>query len=311
VVDVSAAAPFTHIGLLYHSEPRYLTATAGFVRGALAAGHPTLVAVPGKKLDLIREHLGDDAERVTFADMAVAGRNPGRIIPTVLLDFAGRHADRRVAIIGEPIWPGRSDDEYPACALHEALINNAFAGRDAAILCPYDATNLDATALADALVTHPLIAEGGDLRKSRDYTIEGHAGFNRPLPPPPAGAEALSFAGPADLSAVRARVRAHATSAGLPGERVDDLVVAISELAANAVEHGAGTGALTMWAPPGAVVCQVDDAGHLGDPLAGRVPPSPLTPRGRGLVVVNLLCDLVRVHSEPGRTAVRVFVNRR
>ena len=40
------------------------------------------------------------------------------------------HPDKHVRVIGEPIWPGRSDLEYPACVQHEALINRAFAVRD-------------------------------------------------------------------------------------------------------------------------------------------------------------------------------------
>jgi hypothetical protein len=96
------------------------------------------VAVPGANRRLIREALGVDAEQVLMRDMTVAGRNPGRIIPTVLLAFADAYPGRRVRLIGEPIWAGRSETEYPACAQHEALINAAFVGRPITILCPYN-----------------------------------------------------------------------------------------------------------------------------------------------------------------------------
>jgi hypothetical protein len=82
--------------------------------------------------------------------MTVAGRNPGRIIPTVLLAFANAHPGRRVRLIGEPIWAGRSPVEYPACAQHEALINAAFTGRPATILCPYNTELLDPVWIEDA-----------------------------------------------------------------------------------------------------------------------------------------------------------------
>ena len=90
------------------------------------------------------------------ADMSVAGRNPGRIIGTVLSAFVREHAGRRVRIIGEPIWAGRSTEEYPACAEHEALINVALGSSPAYILCPYDATHLDRSVLVDATRTHPI-----------------------------------------------------------------------------------------------------------------------------------------------------------
>ena len=98
---------------------------------------------PAPRLRLLHDALGADAERVQLLDMTVAGRNPGRIIAEVLLATAAAHPDRHVRIIGEPIWPGRSEIEYPACVQHEALINLAFRGRRATILCPYDVAGLD------------------------------------------------------------------------------------------------------------------------------------------------------------------------
>src|ERR1700735_559198 len=44
------------------------------------------------------------------------------------------------------------------------------------------------------------------------------------------------------LYALRAAVAAHATQAGLPPGRADDLVIAVHELAANAGRHGAAPG---------------------------------------------------------------------
>ena len=135
-----------------------------FIRDGLAAGEPVAVAVPGPNLRLIRDALGADAAQVLLRDMTVAGRNPGRIIPTVLLAFANAHPGRRVRLIGEPIWPGRSAAEYPACAQHEALINAAFAGRPATILCPYNTELLNPVWVSRRLPYAP-----------------GHAGRHPPL----------------------------------------------------------------------------------------------------------------------------------
>ena len=115
------AEPFSHPALFYRSDQEYVAATTAFVREGLAAGEPVAVAVPGPHLAMIESELGPDARGVHLLDMNVAGRNPGRIIPNVLRDFADRHPDGHVRIIGEPIWPGRTETEYPACAQHEAL----------------------------------------------------------------------------------------------------------------------------------------------------------------------------------------------
>ena len=54
------------------------------------------------------------------------------------------------------------------------------------------------------------------------------------------------------------------------------------------------------------LVCQVRDSGYLTDPLAGRRPEVPGQLRGRGLLLVNALSDLVRVHTTPKGTTIEV-----
>src|SRR5205823_15019788 len=139
----------------------YAAGSVPSVRDALRAGRPVLVAAPQPNIDLLGAALGDAAPQVRFLDMTAAGRNPGCIIPDVLHAFAQAHLGRRVSIIGEPIWPGRSPAEYRAAVQHESLINLAFAGRPATILCPYDTAGLAADALAGAERTHPVILRRG------------------------------------------------------------------------------------------------------------------------------------------------------
>ncbi|QFG26564.1 sensor histidine kinase [Actinomadura sp. WMMB 499] len=309
-----AGGAFAHPALFYESDDEYLAGTVPFVRAGVAAGEPVAVAVPGVRLGLLRDALGGDdpdaaAASVTWLDMAEAGRNPGRIIPGVLHRFADRHPSRRVRIIGEPIWPGRSETEYPACAQHEALINLAFAGRDASILCPYDAARLDERALADARVTHPVLIDAEGEHDSPYYAPERVVrDYNRPLPPP-AEAYRIEF----DLAAlprVREFAWAWATRLGLGPGAAGDLELAVNELAANSCLHGGGTGTARIWAEDGRVVCEVRDAGTIADPLAGRIPVAMSPHGGRGILLVNHLADLVRMHTGPGGTVIRVYMRR-
>ncbi|MFI7547128.1 anti-sigma factor RsbA family regulatory protein [Actinoplanes sp. NPDC049599] len=303
-------SPFDHPGLLYGDAGYYVGATTGFVRSALASGDAVLVAVPGPNLALIQDSLADVADHVTFADMAVAGRNPGRIIPGVLLAFAAAHAGRRVSIIGEPIWPDRTDLEYPACAAHEALINAVFAGRDAAILCPYDVSGLDETVLEDAWRTHPVMLDSDGLRLSDRYDdpLVTAASFNLPLPAPPAHAASLHYDNEMELGAVRRFVSGHAIEVLRDDDRVDDLVLAANELTANTIEHAVGGGRIFVWAEPDYLVCQIEDRGHVADPLAGRITPEPEADGGRGLILANQLCDLVRMHTTGEGTRFRLHM---
>jgi len=303
---------FVHPALLYRNDEEYLAGTVPFIRDGLAAGEPVAVAVPGPNLELIRRALGADAQRVLLRDMTAAGRNPGRIIPTVLLAFADTHPGQRVRLIGEPIWAGRSATEYPACAQHEALINAAFAGRRATILCPYNTHLLDPVWVTDAYKTHPVIWDGNhrfDSSHYNDPTVVA-AGFNLPLTGPPAGA-ATTTVDLDNLPAVRRFVAGHANRAGLTPERVADLTLAVNELAANAVEHGDGTGEIALWTEQDRLICQVTDRGHLSHPLAGRIPvPANSQSGGRGLLLINQLCDLVRVHTTPAGTTTHIHLHR-
>ncbi|MBO3742490.1 sensor histidine kinase [Actinoplanes flavus] len=301
-------AVLDHPGLLYDSRARYLSAVTGFVREAVGAGEAVLVAVPPPNLAALRETLTDVAGQVTFADMTVAGRNPGRIIPGVLLAFLAAHPGRRVSIVGEPVWPGRTNLEYPACAAHEALINVVFAARDVTILCPYDVGRLDPARVRDAWRTHPVMIVDGARRPSPWYDdpYATAATFNQPLPKVPVTAATLTYRHATDLAAVRRFVTAEAGH--LDPDRGGDLLIAVNELAENTIAHTGGDGTVSIWTEAGRLVCQIDDHGCLADPLAGRIPPPPDAEGGRGLLLANRLCDLVRVHTGPDGTSIRLHM---
>ncbi|MGW0468895.1 anti-sigma factor RsbA family regulatory protein [Streptomyces sp. NPDC003027] len=306
---VATEESFVHPALFYRDEREYTAGTVPFVQEGLAAGEAVAVAVPGPNLELIKSALGSSADDVQFLDMTEAGRNPGRIIPGVLRAFADAHGEGRVRIIGEPIWAGRTATEYPACVQHEALINAAFQGRDATILCPYDTVRLDAEVIADAWATHPTVIDQGRELSSEAY--DWHtvvARYNEPLAYP-VDAAAIAF-GAEELPAARYFAVKQAEVLGLTGDREQDLALLVAELTTNSVVHGGGSGTLRMWAEGERVVCEVRDGGRLADPLAGRRPPARGQLGGRGLLLVNYLADLVRVHTAEDGTTVRFYLNR-
>jgi anti-sigma regulatory factor (Ser/Thr protein kinase) len=310
---VSAPADrFVHLALFYRDAAEYRATCLPFILAGLAAGEPVAVAVPGSNLDILRAGLAsyraDLAGQVRWLDMTDVGRNPGRILPAVLQSVAGQHARQRVRFIGEPIWAGRSSEEYPACVQHEALLNMSVHGRASAILCPYDATSLDELVISDAAVTHPVLASAAGLRASDTFAPQRAVqNYNRPLDQP-AFAEMMTVLA-ADIPQARHLAVSWAGAAGL-AHRYADVATAVTELVTNSVEHGGGQAVLRIWTTNADLVCEVVDFGHLDDPLAGRLPVAAHQARGRGLLLVHSSADLVRTYLSESGTTIRAYFNR-
>src|SRR5690242_21077812 len=71
------------------------------------------------------------------------------------------------------------------------------------------------------------------------------------------------------LLTLREEVRECAIHSGISEDRAEDMVLAIHELAANAVVHDGGSGRLRVWKLATALQCQVDDADLMRFPQAG------------------------------------------
>jgi anti-sigma regulatory factor (Ser/Thr protein kinase) len=227
-------------------------------------------------------------------------RNPGRIIRTVLHAFVRDHPERRVRIVDEPIWPGRSAAECRAALQHEALINIALADYEAIILCPYDRHGLDTSTLVQSRQAHPVLIEQDRREISADYRdprAVADASL-RTLPDPPDWwGDMRVFSSLTELRALRLFVQDLALRAGLPAHRVPDLCLAVNEVATNTLEHTHASGVLSVWQDPDtdSLICEITDSGQLHDRLVGRMPPDEAGPHGRGLMLVNSLCDLVEI----------------
>jgi len=303
-MDEPVGGVLSHAALFYRGEAEYAGQITAFLQAGLARGEPALIALPGGKSRMIGARLDAMPGELALADMTKLGRNPARIIPEVR-SFTDKHPGQRVRYVGEPIWPGRSAAETCEATRHEALVNLAFAQAKATILCPYDASGLAGSILADARRTHQEpAASGATARTWRDNLPPA---CDRPLGPPPAEAEALAY--DTDLVPVRRLIERHARRAGLGEERTIDLVLAADEIAANTICHTTGGGVIHVWHTATEILCQVHDAGQITDPMAGRVRHGP-DDRGHGLWLVNQMCDLVELRSGEAGTTVRVHMCR-
>ena len=256
---------------------------------------------------MLRPRLNGQGALVAWADMRGVGLNPARLIDTISL-FASQHHGRVVRCVHEPAWPARTAEELREVIRHEALVNLALAALPVNVLCPYD-VQLGTGLIASVGRTHPALIQGGRRWPSPAYaagTVPEECDL--PLTTPPAGAETLRYRD--GLAGVRDFTASSARRGRLPPRRVGDLVIAVGELAADTFAHTSGPGTLTLWATDSEIVCQVNDTGHITDPLAGRLRPDPAKAGGgHGLWVVQQVCDLVEIRTSPAGTAIRLHMH--
>lgn len=300
-----AGEGFRHEALFYAGPEEFLERTAWFIRAGVEAGEPVLAVLSAPKLDALRSRLNGEADQVRFADMAEVGGNPARIIPA-WSDFVAEYAGggRGLRGIGEPIWAERAPAELVECQLHESLLNLAFADTPSFhLLCPYDTEALDADVLDEARHSHPFLIAGGEPAESQAYEgLDGIAPFAPPLPEPGSRPHTQVFQA-GTLAVLRRFVSGRGAAAGLGARAIEDLVLAVDEVATNSVVHGGGGGVLRTWEEGDALICEVHDRGVIDQPLAGRERP---TAGGHGLWMANQLCDLVQIRSFTDGSAVRL-----
>jgi anti-sigma regulatory factor (Ser/Thr protein kinase) len=104
-----------------------------------------------------------------------------------------------------------------------------------------------------------------------------------------------------DLLSIRRLIGSFALDAGLSGLRTEEVVLAVNEIATNAVIHGGPPSTVRAWSLEDEIVVEVTDGGDgIGDVDAGRIAPLPGQIGGRGLWLTRRLCDDVQVRNEDG-----------
>ncbi len=298
---------YQHEALPYRGQDEFISSCVDLARLGSAGDERMIFLAGAAKLAAVRDTLGADASDITFVDTDEHGRNPSRI--TTLLDNFRLGANgRRMLGVSEQVLAGQRPAALQEAQFAESLLNtNGMQAWPLSLVCLYDCASLDDETVTEMRRSHPGVRGeqgNGDYDPSRAQDL-----FAQPLPAAPDDAAERDVR-TNQLAEARADVRQHGALAGLAGERVEDLVLAVNEIVTNSVRYGGGGCRLAIWADTDSIVCEVRDEGVIHDPMVGRLAPSPTSSTGRGLWLANHLCDLVQIRSSQAGTTVRLHLDR-
>ncbi|MEO6858760.1 MAG: anti-sigma factor RsbA family regulatory protein [Solirubrobacteraceae bacterium] len=304
--EAQTSPALIHEALLYRNDGHLGDVVSDFAVQAARAGEPVLVVLPAASENVVRSAVCDSGAELHFEDMSACGRNPACLLD-LFADWIEDH-DGPVRMIDEPVWPGRRHAEVVEVLRHEALLNHVLAPRQASILSAYHAHRLEPETLEGAALTHPRLVTNGTRRTSDLYAdpLEVLEGTRWPLEEGREPISEFDFGG--DLQSLRAAIAADPVAESLDRERRADLIFVINEAATNAVKHGDGRCTTRLWNDGDTVVSEVVTSSRLGDALVGRRRPPTDAAGGRGLWLINQLCDLVELRTGEGGTRLRMHL---
>jgi anti-sigma regulatory factor (Ser/Thr protein kinase) len=295
-----------HHGLLHPPSADLADVVAPLVAERLTRGQPVLVVLPPATAVTLPGRLPSLLGLHT-ADSPALYRHPRRVLGHYLNWITETGAGRPTTIVAAPD-PGGGDSYRAALWMHiDALTTQALAGCNLTLICAYPRHPSVTTAVRQA---HPSLLNGA-VTPSPDHLPAEQFLTNHPLPPPsqlgqPDITHLIDH--PAQLTQLRQIAGGHAAHTGLPADRGEDFVLAITEVVSNALEHGIPPATVCWWTTPTTVICQITDNGHFTQPLAGLLPPHTNQYRGRGLWMAHQLCDQVYVWPDP--TTIRLHMDR-
>lgn len=276
-----------HSALVYESQEDYVSRAVGFLREGLAVGEGAVVGNTRSGLAKVREALGPDAARVTFIDVAAAYTRPARTFAAyhnVYRDELRKAASVRVI---SDVQYGPEPAEWETWMGYEALMNRAFAHLPTWAMCTYNANGLPDRLLEAVWRTHPEVGAGNTWHQSDHF--EDPADLLRQIAPAPEPLDELrSIRFGREPEALREAVARELVAERVTEAKALDMLLAVTEVARNAADHGGGVKAVRIGRAGGRFVCEIVDQGlGFDDPTAGYLPPREGI--GRGLWVARQL----------------------
>lgn len=255
----------------YGSDREFLEMSVPFCEAGIAAGEPTLVGVFPRQAELLRSAIVEPGKLLFTSHDEQYPHPPGALegLRTAWHNHTGGSTPFR--IVGE-LSPSQGLDR-DSWIRYEAAVNHELSDIPLRALCLFDTDELTTGVREELERVHPVIVtpEDGHQPNPR-YQPPSTFMANRiqvvsdPLEAQPA---AVDLADPS-VRTVRRAVTYLAQTMELASSETDNLVLAVSEVATNALVHGEPPVSVCGWGVPGRVTVRVADAGPgPDDPLAG------------------------------------------
>jgi anti-sigma regulatory factor (Ser/Thr protein kinase) len=296
-----------HHGMLHSASADMAATLAPLAAERLTRGEPVLAVLPTTTADRLRARL-PTVEGLHTTDPSELYRHPGRVLRHYRAWIANTRPDGGPAtIIAAPNLNGNDVHQATLWMHIDAVTTLALGDYDLTLVCVYPDDPATTAAVRGA---HPSMLNGG-ITPSTDHLSAEQFVARYPLPPPielgePEATHTLDH--PTQLHGLRQAVAGHAADAGIPSTRCDDFVLAVTEIATNALDHGAPPITLRLWCTCSSVICEIIDHGRFTQPLAGLRPPPTNQRRGRGLWMAHQLCDEFYLWPHP--TTIRLQMDR-
>jgi anti-sigma regulatory factor (Ser/Thr protein kinase) len=295
-----------HNAFVYESLDDYVSRSVAFLREGLETGEGAIVANTRPGLAVIREALGPDAERVRFVDNTSTYTRPARTLAAYHRVFAEQLLKTPSLRAVADVQFGPDPDEWDLWTGYEAVFNRAFAHLPAWVLCSYDASKAPDPILEGVMQTHPEVVADNGWTLSDEYE-DPDCLFRRLTPEPVPLPDLRSISFGRDLEEFRELLARELVTAEVGGSKALDMLLATSEIAKNAAEHGGGVEEVRVGRAQGRFVCEVTDRGNgFDDPAAGYLPPRQGI--GSGLWVARQLTWRIEFVRSPGRFTTRIWL---
>jgi anti-sigma regulatory factor (Ser/Thr protein kinase) len=302
---MSSESALRHHAFVYDSDDEYVTSSVAFLREGLEAGESCAVGNTRDGIAMMRDALGPDADRVAFFDVSSVYTRPARAVATYYGTFREhlRKAPAVRAVANGQFGP--TPEDWAEWTAYEAITNLAYSHLPVWVVCAYDANKVPDPALEGVLRTHPEVL--GDEWQPSDHYEDPRELVRKLTPEPKPLPELRSYSADADLERFREQLARELVAEKVPQARALDMLVAGTEIAANAVQHGLGIEEVRIGRAEGRFVCEVVDRGSgFDDPVAGYLAPREDT--GTGLWVARQLTWRVEAFHSPRGFTVRIWL---